>query len=1025
MFRFQSPTKASRSGVALIITLAFLMVVTIILVAFVTTARLDRTATASYGQSILADQLAQGGLKLVVASLQQEMGKSGAPITNNGVAIYTNITSANLLPERVGTTGTLTNLVKISTNAPFYTGAMESLSASAINSTTANSVTRAVRLDRWNRPCFVTFTNAAEAPSWVYVTRNGPTNGTGIAFGLSGNTANNANPTNANFVLGRFAYAIYDEGNLLDITVAGHPSAGKSDLGAADISRKGSEALAELTEIPGLTNQADVDALIAWRNKASIASSYTNYLYNVAPTNGYLQVAPGDNTFLSRQDLIAYAETNGITNALPYLTTFSRELNSPSIPVGVNSTLNPDFRQLIYNGKPIQRFALSRFNLLVGDPSTLSPTDLGNILTYFGLTPSTGASSTWRSWQYRSTTIGTPQAAINSGREPDLFELVKAAITNGSLGAYLQDNGVIRSSTSNVTTTTTPYPPEQNIDQQVARIISNIIDQYGSDNYPTTIQMGSNPVSNTVYGIKSLPYFSEMLIKAYYPSLTFNNVTGANFYIYFQLWNPHRNTIPSVGPSDVQIVEDTQGKYLFNYVEYNSTTATTYSVYSSSVFHVLPSYGIDVGALGNYLEPHIVVNPNDTTSYQTGMATGSGANGFNAFLLDPPTRNMPTTFNNPSGGFINVLDFQSQTITFSLQYRDGGGNWRTYSTFSGYANDGGASGIQSSTVYLGDPTSLAANAPGSTTLRTFNNRIDLPNLGMPKPDPRTFRFRAGWYASIAQIAFNSAMVSGSDPGELWEQYYPGNFPAPRYAGMLYKNYGSGNPIVSDPDGTSRVADGYLSTEANPANPMWTSSTARPVILNRPFRSVGELGCVFRDAPWKSVNFFSVDSGDAALLDLFCLEDAPITAAKVNLNTPYQEVLRALLKGAIRDEMGSASPLSEADATQIASDILAKTQATPFLNRAALVNQLSTTTVSATYPAIKSQREASIRALGSVMQGRTWNFLIDLIAQSGRFSPAATGLEQFSVEGERRYWLHVAIDRITGQIIETQLEPVSE
>jgi len=30
---------------------------------------------------------------------------------------------------------------------------------------------------------------------------------------------------------------------------------------------------------------------------------------------------------------------------------------------------------------------------------------------------------------------------------------------------------------------------------------------------------------------------------------------------------------------------------------------------------------------------------------------------------------------------------------------------------------------------------------------------------------------------------------------------------------------------------------------------------------------------------------------------------------------------------------------------------------------------------------------------------------------------------FSVEGERRYWVHVAIDRSTGQIIDENIEPV--
>jgi hypothetical protein len=52
-------------------------------------------------------------------------------------------------------------------------------------------------------------------------------------------------------------------------------------------------------------------------------------------------------------------------------------------------------------------------------------------------------------------------------------------------------------------------------------------------------------------------------------------------------------------------------------------------------------------------------------------------------------------------------------------------------------------------------------------------------------------------------------------------------------------------------------------------------------------------------------------------------------------------------------------------------------------------------------------------------------MFDVIAQSGRFKPTAASYNDFVVEGEKRYWLHVAIDRFTGQIVDQQLEPVSE
>ena len=78
--------------------------------------------------------------------------------------------------------------------------------------------------------------------------------------------------------------------------------------------------------------------------------------------------------------------------------------------------------------------------------------------------------------------------------------------------------------------------------------------------------------------------------------------------------------------------------------------------------------------------------------------------------------------------------------------------------------------------------------------------------------------------------------------------------------------------------------------------------------------------------------------------------------------------------------------------------------------------------------IQRFHEAPIRALANVGQTRVWNLMIDVIAQTGRFpnSPTTvTTLQNFSVEGERRYWVHVAIDRLTGKVLDEQVEVVKE
>jgi len=50
----------------------------------------------------------------------------------------------------------------------------------------------------------------------------------------------------------------------------------------------------------------------------------------------------------------------------------------------------------------------------------------------------------------------------------------------------------------------------------------------------------------------------------------------------------------------------------------------------------------------------------------------------------------------------------------------------------------------------------------------------------------------------------------------------------------------------------------------------------------------------------------------------------------------------------------------------------------------------------------------------------------VVAQTGHFKPNATSLQNdFVVEGEEHYWVHLAIDRFTGKVLERQVEQVKE
>ena len=295
-------------------------------------------------------------------------------------------------------------------------------------------------------------------------------------------------------------------------------------------------------------------------------------------------------------------------------------------------------------------------------------------------------------------------------------------------------------------------------------------------------------------------------------------------------------------------------------------------------------------------------------------------------------------------------------------------------------------------------------------------------------------------------------------------------------------YTDPNCYLLDADGAiRRPMGGYVPTKANTpdtavttiglplatVNGNTSNQFNRPILLNRPFRTVSELGYVFSNYFWRNIGFCTPESGCAALLDLFSVSDAPniqspMVAGKVDLNTRQAPVLRAVLAGAARNEpglSGSNEFLSGTAAAAIANALIARTTGTaspgqgPLANISELVGRyVSGTPLKPVYdgfsadlgvfpptllptttdPAILTPnnlvtrlREAAIRAFSGAGQAGTWNLLIDLIAQVGRYPRSASNARDFMVEGERHYWLHVAIDRQTGELIESQIELISE
>ncbi len=503
----------SSQGVALIVVLFAVALVSIVILAYFTQATTSRNISFSSAGQSRANLVALTALNFVkgdfIAEIQNGSQLETDP-TSSGVPIYLPSTNAMMVPSRmtanVATDPTIpANLIKWSSGTyplwPATSGYTQAgpIRASSVSTGTPSLNGHFIGNAAWTKPAFSTSTTlpTSVVPNWILLTRAGPSSGQGLPLGaVVANSVNNSAANNTNYVIGRYAYTVYDEGGLVDATAAGYsPTTFQSD--PTDVGRKGSQGFADLTQL-GLT-PSQTDQLVNWRNAASnaSASSYLSYLTGVAAQFGFLQAAPGDHTFIGRQDFMQYwtNELAASTALLPYLTTFSREVNAPSWgpehdasdPAslthwnGKNTTVdpaNPSGGTISYAYKTnrdqatsINRFfpnvrvktpfkRLSNEQAVVGEPLVKNRFDLAKLswVTYNGVMPSgVTAADVYNyfglarnsdgSWTYNHTSLTFPggtatqttqimtlDQVASAGREPDFFEILQATILQGSLG---------------------------------------------------------------------------------------------------------------------------------------------------------------------------------------------------------------------------------------------------------------------------------------------------------------------------------------------------------------------------------------------------------------------------------------------------------------------------------------------------------------------------------------------------------------------------------------------------------------
>lgn len=471
----------------------------------------------------------------------------------------------------------------------------------------------------------------------------------------------------------------------------------------------------------------------------------------------------------------------------------------------------------------------------------------------------------------------------------------------------------------------------------------------------------------------------------------------------------------------------------------------------------------------------------------------------------------------------NILS-PSSANTFRVQYSDNGTDWITYNQryvpnirqFQTIGVFGGASPPAGYKVNIGqdewvtstDPRTQRFGNPGagnrgSLYLAGRLPWVDQPNHVLVSDRPDTSSGFGWWASYTATGALDSvcmAEVGGwyPNPVNTWVRdnltplpmhYRPGllsqNNPAAissNYAPQGTTDTALSAQYYADPDGVVRRAMGaFVPTNGNIAPAATTiglpmaktlgagavanQSQSRPIMLNRPFRCVAELGYTFSGTPWKNLDLFTPESGYAALLDVFCVQGTNRTdamvAGKINLNTRQQPVLQAVFSGAGKDALNpSSTTLTASESSSLSNLLTQRTQSSangqgPLQSIGDLVGRWVQNTGASlggidgsqsydgfsadlgavwgttgsspnpTWNNIERFREAPIRALADVGTVRVWNVLVDLIVQTGRYPARAASFNDFLVQGEQHCWLHLAIDRSTGQVIDKQLEIVRE
>ena len=201
------------------------------------------------------------------------------------------------------------------------------------------------------------------------------------------------------------------------------------------------------------------------------------------------------------------------------------------------------------------------------------------------------------------------------GREPDFFELLKAAINPGSIAKTSLSPSVLSEELQYVHAAQDQYYLDDNLDRAILQIGANIIDQFDTDGYPTRINynLGDPKAGSAVFGDENLPFISRVrsglirLAEASPPENIINvtdPVTGglglvrdtgvAALMNFPEIWNPHdwsATTAPPAGSSISPLVQSV-----------GAVAPSSFKIYATTNNNNATGFATKVTA-SNYLPP--------------------------------------------------------------------------------------------------------------------------------------------------------------------------------------------------------------------------------------------------------------------------------------------------------------------------------------------------------------------------------------------------------------------------------------